>query len=67
MQAMAQNLLVERFKLKFRRETREMPVFSLLPAKGGLKISRPARHRTTGLGRRFGEVAAIRRQRLPER
>lgn len=38
MQAMAQNLLADRFKLKLHRETREMPVFMLLPAKGGLKI-----------------------------
>ena len=35
---MQQSLLAERFHLKVHFETREMPVFELLPAKGGLKI-----------------------------
>jgi uncharacterized protein (TIGR03435 family) len=34
-------LLADRFKLKFHRETREMPVYALLPAKGGLKLKHP--------------------------
>jgi uncharacterized protein (TIGR03435 family) len=37
--AMAQALLADRFKLEVHRETREMPVYALLPAKGGLKLS----------------------------
>jgi uncharacterized protein (TIGR03435 family) len=38
-QAMSQALLADRFKLEVHRETREMPVYVLLPAKGGLKFS----------------------------
>ena len=36
---MQQGLLAERFHLKVHFETREMPVFELVPAKGGLKIT----------------------------
>jgi uncharacterized protein (TIGR03435 family) len=39
MQVMTQNLLAGRFKLEVHRETREMPVYALIPAKGGLKIA----------------------------
>jgi uncharacterized protein (TIGR03435 family) len=39
--AMMQTLLAERFRLVVHRETVEMPVYLLVPAKGGLKI-RPA-------------------------
>ena len=35
---MQQSLLAERFHLKVHFETREMPVFEMVPAKGGLKI-----------------------------
>lgn len=35
---MLQSLLADRFKLTFRRETRQMPVYELVPAKDGLKI-----------------------------
>jgi uncharacterized protein (TIGR03435 family) len=35
---MLQRLLEDRFKLKVHRETREMPVYALTVAKGGLKI-----------------------------
>lgn len=34
-------LLAERFQLAFHRETRELPVFALLVAKGGPKIQEP--------------------------
>jgi bla regulator protein blaR1 len=39
---MLQALLEERFQLKIRRESREVPVYALSAAKGGLKISRVA-------------------------
>jgi uncharacterized protein (TIGR03435 family) len=35
---MLQTLLADRFKLKFHRETRDLPVFTLTVAKGGLKM-----------------------------
>jgi uncharacterized protein (TIGR03435 family) len=35
---MLQSLLADRFKLTFHRETREMPVFALVVAKGGPKL-----------------------------
>jgi uncharacterized protein (TIGR03435 family) len=38
--AMVQALLVDRFKLVIRRESKEMPVYALLVAKGGLKLQR---------------------------
>jgi uncharacterized protein (TIGR03435 family) len=36
--AMMRNLLVDRFDLKVRRETRDLPVYALVIAKGGLKM-----------------------------
>ncbi len=36
--AMVQNLLVERFGLKFHRESKEVPVFALVAAKSGPKL-----------------------------
>jgi uncharacterized protein (TIGR03435 family) len=38
---MLQALLADRFKLIFHRETREMPVFFLMAAKGGIKLVEP--------------------------
>ncbi len=38
---MLQALLADRFKLIFHRETREMPVFFLMAAKGGIKLLEP--------------------------
>jgi len=35
---MMQNLLAERFKLQFHRETKPMPLFALVVEKGGLKL-----------------------------
>ncbi len=38
LRVMLQNLLAERFKLKFHREKRELPGFDFVVAKGGLKM-----------------------------
>ena len=40
--AMQQSLLADRFHLKVHFEVREMPVYALVPAKGGLKIKEVA-------------------------
>jgi uncharacterized protein (TIGR03435 family) len=37
-QEMLRNLLAARFQMVVRREVKELPVYSLLPAKGGVKI-----------------------------
>jgi uncharacterized protein (TIGR03435 family) len=41
MKLMTQNLLADRFKLKFHRETKEAPVLILLPGKGPSKLYPP--------------------------
>jgi uncharacterized protein (TIGR03435 family) len=41
MQPMVASLLTDRFQLKFHRETRSLPVYELVAAKGGLKIATP--------------------------
>jgi uncharacterized protein (TIGR03435 family) len=41
MRPMLQSLLADRFQLRFHRESREMPVYALVPARGGLKLSPP--------------------------
>lgn len=38
---MLQSLLEDRFQLKIHRETRELPVYALVPAKNGLKLPAP--------------------------
>jgi uncharacterized protein (TIGR03435 family) len=38
---MLQSLLEDRFQLKFHRETRELPVYALAPARNGLKLPPP--------------------------
>jgi len=40
--AMVQSLLEDRFQLKWRNETRELPVYDLVVAKGGLKMRQSA-------------------------
>jgi uncharacterized protein (TIGR03435 family) len=40
--AMQQSLLADRFHLKAHFEVREMPIYALVPAKGGLKLKRVA-------------------------
>jgi uncharacterized protein (TIGR03435 family) len=37
-QQMMQNLLADRFQLKFHKETRELPIYTLVVAKSGLRI-----------------------------
>ena len=39
---MLKSLLVERFKLKFHRETRDIPALVLMTAKGGVKLKEAA-------------------------
>ena len=38
LRVMAQNLLEDRFQLKLHRETRDLPVYALIPAKSGVKV-----------------------------
>ena len=38
---MLRSLLEDRFQLRIHRESREMPVYALVPARGGLKLSPP--------------------------
>jgi bla regulator protein BlaR1 len=41
MMLMLQSLLADRFQLRIHRESREMPVYALVPARGGLKLPPP--------------------------
>src|SRR5262249_31621927 len=41
MMLMLQSLLEDRFQLKVHRESREMPLYALVPARGGLKLRPP--------------------------
>jgi len=41
-QLMLQHLLEERFNLKFHRESRELPVYTMIVAKGGPKLKKAA-------------------------
>jgi len=40
---MAKALLAERFQLKVHKETRDLPVYALIPAKGGIKLKTAAK------------------------
>lgn len=42
MKLMLQSLLADRFKLQFRRETKELPTYALVVAKGGPKLTKSA-------------------------
>lgn len=44
-----QNLLVERFKLALRHETKELPIFALVVAKNGLKLQSVDPNGTSGI------------------
>jgi uncharacterized protein (TIGR03435 family) len=46
--AALQSLLDERFQLKFHRETKEMPCYALLVAKGGFKLQESKNHTEHG-------------------
>jgi uncharacterized protein (TIGR03435 family) len=48
MASMLQALLADRFKLKIRRETKEFPVYVLLPAKSGPKLRQAAEDARSG-------------------
>jgi uncharacterized protein (TIGR03435 family) len=39
MKEMLKTLLADRFQLKVHRETRDLPVYALIPAKGGVKVA----------------------------
>jgi uncharacterized protein (TIGR03435 family) len=71
MRPMLQSLLADRFKLTLRRETRQLPVYDLLPDRGGLKIM-PMKEGSClppGQGIPFGPLnvcGGLRRQRAPE-
>jgi uncharacterized protein (TIGR03435 family) len=41
MMLMLQSLLADRFQLRFHRESQEMPVYALVPARGGLRLPPP--------------------------
>jgi uncharacterized protein (TIGR03435 family) len=47
MRLMMQKLLEDRFKMKAHRETKEMPVYELAAAKGGLKLPEPKEENCT--------------------
>lgn len=51
LKVMMQSLLADRFKLTFHRETREMPVYALVPGKNGPKLH--TAEVSDGKGRRF--------------
>jgi uncharacterized protein (TIGR03435 family) len=58
--AMLQPLLADRFQLKFHRESRELPGYALIVAKGGIKaqLSDPNRHSGGNGGRGFIDIVA---------
>jgi len=47
---MLQPLLADRFQLKYRRETRDLPMYSLVVAKGGPKLKQPDKEDTATAG-----------------
>jgi len=49
MRQMLQTLLVQRFQMKLHRETKELPVYALVPGKGALKVKQAAADEQTGM------------------
>jgi uncharacterized protein (TIGR03435 family) len=47
--AALKSLLADRFQLKFHRETKEMPCYALVAAKGGFKLEESANHDEHGM------------------
>jgi uncharacterized protein (TIGR03435 family) len=54
---MAKTLLAERFQLKAHKETRDLSVYALIPAKGGIKLTRTADNGKRAPGR--GGITAL--------
>jgi uncharacterized protein (TIGR03435 family) len=50
-----QNLLADRFHLKFHRETRELPVSALIVAKSGPRLNPPAEGESAGMSTHTGK------------
>jgi uncharacterized protein (TIGR03435 family) len=55
---MLQALLADRFKLTLHRETKELPVYNLVIAKGGPKLQESKPDETTNKGDKTGDIAA---------
>jgi uncharacterized protein (TIGR03435 family) len=54
---MMQDLLADRFQLKFHKETRELPVYNLVIAKGGLKIEPTPEGKSSGYSMGEGKLS----------
>jgi uncharacterized protein (TIGR03435 family) len=54
---MMQDLLADRFQLKFHKETRELPVYNLVIAKGGLKIETTPEAKSNGYSMGSGKLS----------
>ncbi len=54
---MMQAMLADRFKLKFHKETRELPIYNLVVAKGGLKIETTPEGKSTGYSMGSGKLS----------
>jgi uncharacterized protein (TIGR03435 family) len=57
-QQMLQKLLEDRFKLTLHRETKELPIYNLVVAKGGPKIQESKPDETTNKGDKTGDVTS---------
>lgn len=60
--AMAQALLADRFKLEAHRETRELPVYVLIPAKGGVKLEQAGEPSNDWVRARVGYGSLVAKQ-----
>jgi uncharacterized protein (TIGR03435 family) len=58
MPQLMQALLTGRFHLKFHRETREIPVYALVPAKGGPKLKRASEGEAAGMNTHPGSKSS---------
>ena len=62
---MLRPLLADRFKLTFHRETREQPVYELVVAKGGLKMTKSADDAVNTMSFSSGAVSAMSAKAMP--